>query len=162
MLRFSFPKVPLNSFLLLPPCFPAIGPGFRQLNLSYCNTWSGRGDSNPRPQPWQGCALPLSYTRIRGGRSTVSYQQSMIAGQERFARVAFAVLGSHRARHGAAADDPRGAVRTSRRTRADLSDLFASARLHGRRSCGTPRPTSPAHIARPFFSRTRRAVSGLQ
>ena len=27
--------------------------------------WSGRGDSNPRPQPWQGCALPLSYTRIR-------------------------------------------------------------------------------------------------
>jgi len=86
----------------------------------------------------------------------------MIAGQERFARVAFAVLGSHRARHGAAADDPRGAVRTSRRTRADLSDLFASARLHGRRSCGTPRPTSPAHIARPFFSRTRRAVSGLQ
>ena len=30
--------------------------------------WSGRGDSNPRPQPWQGCALPLSYTRTgRGG-----------------------------------------------------------------------------------------------
>src|SRR3954464_7763878 len=26
-------------------------------------TWSGRRDSNPRPQPWQGCALPLSYTR---------------------------------------------------------------------------------------------------
>src|ERR1044071_9345820 len=25
--------------------------------------WSGRGDSTPRPQPWQGCALPLSYTR---------------------------------------------------------------------------------------------------
>ncbi len=24
--------------------------------------WSGRRDSNPRPQPWQGCALPLSYT----------------------------------------------------------------------------------------------------
>ena len=28
--------------------------------------WSGRRDSNPRPQPWQGCALPLSYTRSRG------------------------------------------------------------------------------------------------
>ncbi len=27
--------------------------------------WSGRRDSNPRPQPWQGCALPLSYARIR-------------------------------------------------------------------------------------------------
>jgi Ala-tRNA(Pro) deacylase len=29
--------------------------------------WSGRRDSNPRPQPWQGCALPLSYTRILPG-----------------------------------------------------------------------------------------------
>ncbi|MEY3090392.1 MAG: hypothetical protein RL113_708 [Pseudomonadota bacterium] len=28
------------------------------------NLWSGRRDSNPRPQPWQGCALPLSYARI--------------------------------------------------------------------------------------------------
>src|SRR5262249_45787535 len=27
--------------------------------------WSGRRDSNPRPRPWQGRALPLSYTRIR-------------------------------------------------------------------------------------------------
>ena len=26
--------------------------------------WSGRWDSNPRLQPWQGCALPLSYARI--------------------------------------------------------------------------------------------------
>jgi hypothetical protein len=26
--------------------------------------WSGRRDSNPRPRPWQGRALPLSYTRI--------------------------------------------------------------------------------------------------
>src|SRR4051794_8136792 len=26
--------------------------------------WSGRWDSNPRPQPWQGCALPLSYARL--------------------------------------------------------------------------------------------------
>src|SRR3979490_754019 len=27
--------------------------------------WSGRRDSHPRPRPWQGRALPLSYTRIR-------------------------------------------------------------------------------------------------
>src|SRR5262249_53981579 len=27
--------------------------------------WSGRWDSNPRPQPWQGCALPLSYARVQ-------------------------------------------------------------------------------------------------
>ena len=26
--------------------------------------WSGQWDSDPRHQPWQGCALPLSYTRI--------------------------------------------------------------------------------------------------
>ena len=25
--------------------------------------WSGKRDLNPRPQPWQGCALPLSYSR---------------------------------------------------------------------------------------------------
>ena len=31
---------------------------------SHCGkTRSGRWDSNPRPQPWQGCALPLSYAR---------------------------------------------------------------------------------------------------
>jgi hypothetical protein len=37
----------------------------RRDSLSACYLWSGRRDSNPRPQPWQGCALPLSYTRIR-------------------------------------------------------------------------------------------------
>ena len=26
--------------------------------------WSGRRDSNPRPSPWQGDALPLSYSRM--------------------------------------------------------------------------------------------------
>src|SRR3954452_5612752 len=31
--------------------------------------WSGRRDSNPRPRPWQGRALPLSYTRIRWAAS---------------------------------------------------------------------------------------------
>ena len=25
--------------------------------------WSGKRDSNPRPSPWQGDALPLSYSR---------------------------------------------------------------------------------------------------
>ena len=34
--------------------------------LDRLGNWSGRRDSNPRPQPWQGCALPLSYTRSRG------------------------------------------------------------------------------------------------
>ena len=35
-------------------------------------TWSGRRDSNPRPRPWQGRALPLSYTRIRAFGSDYS------------------------------------------------------------------------------------------
>ncbi len=39
--------------------------------LSYLGTESGRGDSNPRPSPWQGDVLPLNYTRTR--RSTVKY-----------------------------------------------------------------------------------------
>src|SRR5690554_6064612 len=33
------------------------------LRVVHQENWSGRWDSNPRPQPWQGCALPLSYTR---------------------------------------------------------------------------------------------------
>lgn len=31
--------------------------------------WSGKGDLNPRPSPWQGDALPLSYSRSWEGRS---------------------------------------------------------------------------------------------
>ena len=29
----------------------------------HIENWSGRRDSNPRPQPWQGCILPLNYFR---------------------------------------------------------------------------------------------------
>jgi hypothetical protein len=45
----------------IPPCTTEIpgGPGGRAA------TWSGRRDLNPRPSPWQGDALPLSYSRIR-------------------------------------------------------------------------------------------------
>jgi hypothetical protein len=35
------------------------------LRCHFGKFWSGRRDSNPRPRPWQGRALPLSYTRIR-------------------------------------------------------------------------------------------------
>ena len=34
------------------------------------NSKSGRRDSNPRHQPWQGCALPLSYARKSTFRMT--------------------------------------------------------------------------------------------
>ena len=41
------------------------------VNLSlFGSFWSGRRGSNPRPRPWQGRALPLSYTRIRCRRRT--------------------------------------------------------------------------------------------
>ena len=34
------------------------GPDMEQRPPKGPLTWSGRRDSNPRPQPWQGCALP--------------------------------------------------------------------------------------------------------
>ena len=39
---------PLPYHLAMPPIF-----------------WSGRRDLNPRLQPWQGCTLPLSYSRSK-------------------------------------------------------------------------------------------------
>ena len=43
-------------------CRRTAGPTCR--TCMFAKTWSGRRDSNPRPRPWQGRALPLSYTRI--------------------------------------------------------------------------------------------------
>ena len=44
---------------------PADGSDFHFSEIiSRRENWSGRRDSNPRPRPWQGRALPLSYTRI--------------------------------------------------------------------------------------------------
>src|ERR1700737_1969920 len=40
------------------------------------SSWSGRRDSNPRPRPWQGRALPLSYTRILWRRLRADDRQS--------------------------------------------------------------------------------------
>src|SRR5713101_1814120 len=53
--------------------------------------WSGRRDSNPRPQPWQGCALPLSYARAPMPR-----QQQACRGKARIiqSRAAFASAGA--------------------------------------------------------------------
>src|SRR5271156_4052205 len=55
-----------TCFLLLPPCFPRFPDrggeakstpkdAFYPLDFPE-EIWSGRRDSNPRPQPWQGCA----------------------------------------------------------------------------------------------------------
>ena len=49
---------------------PGIEPGVRALQaralpLGHDAIWSGKRDSNSRPPPWQGGALPLSYSRIK-------------------------------------------------------------------------------------------------
>ena len=36
---------------------------WRPMSIADVRGWSGRRDSNPRRQPWQGCTLPLSYSR---------------------------------------------------------------------------------------------------
>ena len=46
--------------------FEPVSNGFadRRLTTWLCRLWSGKRDLNPRLQPWQGCTLPLSYSRI--------------------------------------------------------------------------------------------------
>jgi hypothetical protein len=61
-----------NRVLLAACCRPV--PDRRSLGeksaLTWCDVWmlSGRRGSNPRPQPWQGCALPTE-PRPRGSRN---------------------------------------------------------------------------------------------
>ena len=43
------------------------------------NIWSGKRDLNPRPSPWQGDALPLSYSRA----ITVGQRSGILLMQER-------------------------------------------------------------------------------
>lgn len=49
------------------------------LMLSTQRGWSGRWDSNPRPQPWQGCALPLSYARSHASQRSPIQSNSLQA-----------------------------------------------------------------------------------
>ena len=46
--------------------FEPVNRGFADPRLNHLATspWSGRGDSNPRPPPWQGGILPLNYFRF--------------------------------------------------------------------------------------------------
>src|SRR5947208_509272 len=62
--------------------------GFAVRSLNHLGTppcarekcWSGRRDSNPRPRPWQGRALPLSYTRIHCRRVSAARRELMPNG----------------------------------------------------------------------------------
>ena len=45
------------------------------IGVSFCPLWSGKRDSDPRPQPWQGCALPTELfpqLLFSDGRETAS------------------------------------------------------------------------------------------
>ena len=54
-----------GSIITYRPCgLSAVRGGPRENPTKGRQKWSGRWDSNPRLQPWQGCALPLSYARV--------------------------------------------------------------------------------------------------
>lgn len=42
--------------------------------------WSGKRDSNPRPLPWQGNALPLSYSRARSTNVSIALTSTKFTG----------------------------------------------------------------------------------
>src|SRR6056300_1439003 len=44
--------------ILSPACLPIPPPGLNKKPSGVGGSSSERRDSNPRPQPWQGCALP--------------------------------------------------------------------------------------------------------
>ena len=62
-----WPALPVTRIVILDPSQPpAAWKTTARPDLAGCSgkNWSGRRGSNPRPRPWQGRALPLSYTRI--------------------------------------------------------------------------------------------------
>ena len=66
---------PIVFFLEATSRFELESGGFADLCLTtwLCRLicWSGRRDLNPRLQPWQGCTLPLSYSRSTKEGSTL-------------------------------------------------------------------------------------------
>jgi hypothetical protein len=76
-----YPGQENKSGILLPRkrcfCYPKMR--IRPKSSDLRAIWSGRRDSNPRPRPWQGRALPLSYTRIReiGGTEAPATARAM-------------------------------------------------------------------------------------
>src|SRR5215510_5152237 len=51
-----------------------------KMDLIRVSRKSGRRDLNPRLQPWQGCTLPLSYSRI--GNCFLSYDRAFCQRDE--------------------------------------------------------------------------------
>jgi hypothetical protein len=67
-----------ENALVFTQCLPTPRQPARKRKNAY-NCWSGRRDSNPRPRPWQGRALPLSYTRIRRASGWVAVGRATYA-----------------------------------------------------------------------------------
>ena len=77
---FCFGGTALSGERRAPNNKAAPGAACRLVSLcQFRKSWSGRRDSNPRPRPWQGRALPLSYTRIReiGGERSPATRRAM-------------------------------------------------------------------------------------
>ena len=94
--------------------------------------WSGRWDSNPRPQPWQGCALPLSYTRIHRPSGRGLYGPSRARLQDRKIRLTpdcdsfFGSTGTGAwTRSDTAKSPPNGSICRARQDRPSLADRAA-------------------------------------
>ena len=83
------PTHPCGQRILSPPRLP-----FRHFGEAGAwreEQWSGRGDSNPRPSPWQGDALPLSHFRSDG----LIIGSGEMAGQARSLRRLLGALQYH-------------------------------------------------------------------
>src|SRR5437870_5810719 len=91
--------------------------------------WSGKRDSNPRPQPWQGCALPLSYTRIREGYDGFAarecYAKTLVPLQRRLLRKWRPASHALPPRHPIRMTDPTSKIAEASATAATPDDLFA-------------------------------------
>src|SRR5439155_24701526 len=82
---------PLPCHLATPPCKRGNRGGSRE--------WSGKRDSNPRPRPWQGRALPLSYSR----ELLCPQQQAILSRVRTLPEGARGILGRQRINEEAAA-----------------------------------------------------------
>ena len=62
----------------------SLGPHEGELLIRKVFRWCRRGESNPRPQPYQGCALPLSY----GGDEAGAIAKPWAGGKPQYAETA--------------------------------------------------------------------------
>ncbi len=54
--------------------------------------WSGKRDSNPRPLPWQGNALPLSYSRARSTNVSIALTSTKFTGIQSLCQIKMCIF----------------------------------------------------------------------